>query len=44
MFSDIRLSARHNITEHFFLDDDWCHKEWQFGWDCEELSSDELFD
>jgi len=22
---------------------DWRHKEWQFGWDCEEQSNDGVF-
>ena len=27
-----------------YPEDDWRNKEWQFGWDCEEQSNENLFD
>ena len=35
---------RDRVVKNPYLESQWQHDEWQFGWDCEEQSKPDLFD
>lgn len=40
----LAFTNRKTLDDNPYEESDWRHKEWNFGWECEEQSNPELFD